>query len=92
MLLSNVIRNRQLVIMTDALIFRSRFRERRVPYEDIERITLKRDHRKPNDGSFAVLKVHVADRRRVVRIRVANYEHEQKLYQVLKKLKSDMKK
>lgn len=92
MLLINVIRNRRLVITGDSMIFRSRFRERRVSYDAIERITLKRDRRKPNDGSFAVLKVHVAGRRRVVRIRVANYEHEKELYQVLKKLKSEMKK
>lgn len=96
MLLTSMVRNRRLVITEDSLIFRSRFRERRVPYSDIERITLKRDRRKPNDGSFAVLKVHVADqrrgvRRRAVRVRVANYEHEKELYQVLKKLQSDLK-
>ncbi|PLX26010.1 MAG: hypothetical protein C0600_11400 [Ignavibacteria bacterium] len=96
MLLTNMIRNRRLVITHDSMIFRSRFRERRVPYSSIERISLKRDRRKPNDGSFAVLKVHVTDprrgmRRRAVRIRVANYEHEKELYQVLKKLQSDLK-
>ncbi|MCB2206290.1 DUF4383 domain-containing protein [bacterium] len=92
MLLVGVVRNRSLVLTDDAMIFRSRFRERSIPLEDIERITLKRDRRKPNDGSFAVLKLHVAERRRVVRIRVANYEHEKELYQMLKKLKSEQKK
>jgi hypothetical protein len=92
MLLVGIVRNRRLVLTTDAMIFRSRFRERRIPYDDVERITLKRDRRKPNDGSFAVLKLKVAGRRRVVRVRVANYEHEKELYQMLKKLKSEYKK
>ena len=92
MLLVGIVRNRRLVLTADAMIFRSRFRERRIPYDDVERITLKRDRRKPNDGSFAVLKLKVAGRRRVVRVRVANYEHEKELYQMLKKLKSEYKK
>ncbi len=92
MLLVGVVRNRRLVLTADAMIFRSRFRERRIPYDDIERISFKRDRRKPNDGSFAVLKMKVSGRRRVLRLRVANYEHEKELYQVLKKLKSDYKK
>jgi len=91
MLLTNVVRNRSLVLTEDSMIFRSRFGERRIPFRDVERITLKRDRRKPNDGTFAVLKLHVADRRRVLRLRVANYEHEKELYQMLKKLQHDLK-
>lgn len=86
MLLINVVRNRRLVLTDDRMIFRSRFGERSIPFSDIERIRLSREKRKPNDGTFAVLKLHVADRRRVLRIRVANYEHEQELYEMLKKL------
>ena len=92
MLLINVVRNRRLVLTGDRMIFRSRFRERSIPFGDIERITLKRDRRKANDGTFAVIKLHVADRRRVLRIRVANYEHEKELYQLLKKLQHEIKK
>ncbi len=92
MLLINMVRNRRLVLTGDSMIFRSRFGARNIPYTDIERITLKRDRRKPNDGTFAVIKLHVADRRRVLRIRVANYEHEKELYQLLKKLQHEIKK
>lgn len=92
MLLISVVRNRRLVIMPDALVFASRFRERRVPFDDIERITFKRDRRKLNDGTFAVIKLHVAGRRRVLRLRVANYEREKELYQLLKKIQHEMKK
>ena len=91
MLLVSVVRNRRLVLTPEAMVFRSRFIERSIPYSDIERITLKRDRRKPNDGSFAVLKMKVSGRRRVVRIRVGNYEHEKELYQMLKKLKGEIR-
>ena len=91
MLLTSAVRNRRLILTNDSMIFRSRFRERSIPYDDLERITLKRDRRKPNDGSFAVIKMKVSGRRRVVRVRVANYEHEKELYQLLKKLKHERK-
>ncbi|MFA6233067.1 MAG: hypothetical protein WC824_02610 [Bacteroidota bacterium] len=96
MLLTSVVRNRRLVITEDALVFASRFHERFVPFGDIERITLKREHRrltnsKLGDSKFAVIKLHVAGRRRVLRLRVANYEREKELYQMLKKLKHDLK-
>ncbi|MBR9975733.1 MAG: hypothetical protein KFF77_09150 [Bacteroidetes bacterium] len=92
MLLISVVRNRRLLITPDALVFASRFRERRVPFTDIERITFKRDRRKFNDGTFAVIKLHVAGRRRVMRMRVANYEREKELYQLLKKIQHEMRK
>lgn len=92
MLLISVVRNRRLLITPDALVFASRFRERRVPFTDIERITFKRDRRKFNDGTFAVIKLHVSGRRRVMRMRVANYEREKELYQLLKKIQHEMRK
>ncbi len=91
MLLTSVVRNRRLMISEDALIFASRFRERTVPFTDIERITLKRDRSRVNNGKFAVIKLHVSGRRRVLRLRVTNYERERELYQLLKKLKKDRK-
>ncbi|MFZ1728803.1 MAG: hypothetical protein WBQ23_09330 [Bacteroidota bacterium] len=96
MLLTSVVRNRRLVITEDSLVFASRFRERFVPFSSIERITLKHERRrlsnsKLSDRKFAVIKLHVAGRRRVVRLRVAAYEREKELYQILKKLKHDLK-
>jgi hypothetical protein len=90
MLLTSVVRNRRLLITDDALVFASRFRERRVSLEDIDRITFKRERRKLNDGTFAVIKLHVAGRRRVLRLRVANYEHEKELYLLLKTVQGEM--
>ncbi|MBE0643460.1 MAG: hypothetical protein IH600_05230 [Bacteroidetes bacterium] len=96
MLLTSIVRKRRLVITEDALVFASRFHERFVPFADIERITLKRERRRLNtsklgDRKFAVIKLHVSGRRRVLRLRVANYEREKELYQLLKKLKHERK-
>lgn len=92
MLLTSVVRNRRLLVTEDAIVFASRFRTRRVPFSDIDRITFKRDHRKLNGGKFAVIKVYVAGRRRVLRLRVANFEREKELYQLLKKIQHELKK
>jgi hypothetical protein len=89
MLISSLVRNRRLVITEDALIFASRFRERRIPFSDIDHIGFKREHRRINDGRFAVIKLKVSGRRRILRLRVANYEHERELYTILKKLEQE---
>ena len=51
MLLVSVVRNRRLVLTPEAMVFRSRFIERSIPYSDIERITLKRQLRSAENES-----------------------------------------
>lgn len=92
MLVTSLVRDRRLRITADALVFASRFRERRIPFADIDRITFTRDPRGFRGGAFAVIKLHVAGRRRVLRLRVANYEHERELHQLLRKIQQDLKK
>jgi len=86
MLIVNVVRNQRLIITDDAFVFTSRFKERRIPFVDIEGMVLTRDRRKPIDGNSAVLKLRIPKRRRVLRIRMANYEHEKELYAILNEL------
>ena len=92
MLAANLIRNRRVVLTSQRIIFKSRFQERSVYHDHVTRIVLKRERRKMNGGTFAVIKLRVAGRRRWIRIRVANYERERELYQEFKKLKHDLKK
>lgn len=89
MLISSIVSNRRLLITDDALIFASRFRERRIPFSDIDHISFKRERRRINDGTFAVIKMKVSGRRRILRLRVANYEHEKELYSILKDLEQE---
>ncbi|MBR9978763.1 MAG: hypothetical protein KFH87_11820 [Bacteroidetes bacterium] len=89
MLISSFVSNRRLIITDDALIFASRFRERRIPFSDIDHINFKRERRRINDGTFAVINMKVSGRRRILRLRVANYEHEKELYGILKELEQE---
>ena len=92
MLMINVVRNPRLVIDSHGITFRSRFKEKTFAFTDIERIVLKREQRRFNEGTFAVARLHVRDRNRRVRVRIASYEREKELYQLMKKIKHDMHK
>lgn len=92
MLLANVIRDRRLVITPQRIVFRSRFREKVIFLQHIMRIDLLRETPRLNRGVLTVVKLTVANRRRKVRIRVANYERENDLLQALKQVKESLKK
>lgn len=92
MLIVNLVRNARLVLLQDRIVFRTRFRERVVLHSQIASIVLKRERRRFNDGTFAVVKISIRHRQRPLRIRVANYEQEQDLYQQFKRLKTELNK
>jgi hypothetical protein len=75
----NAIRRRQLVVTDDALTFRSRFKERRVPVKDIEWMHVGREARVQTGGRFQVIVFKLKDRRRLFRIRVGRYERDREL-------------
>jgi hypothetical protein len=92
MLIANVIRNRQIVLAPQRIVFRTRFQERSIFHDHILRIVLKHERKKLNGGTFAVVRIRTTQRRRWIRIRVSNYERERDLYQEFKKLKHELKK
>lgn len=92
LLLLNIIRNPRLVVDSHGITFRSRFKERTFLFTDIDRIILKREQKRFNEGTFAVARLLIRDRHRRVRIRIASYEREKELYQLLKKIKHDLHK
>jgi hypothetical protein len=92
LLAANIIRNRCIVLAPGRVIFRTRFRERSLGHDAILRIVLGRERGKLNGGTFAVVKIRTARRRRWVRIRVANYERERELYQEFAALKQELRK
>jgi len=75
----NFLRNRRLVITADALVFRHRWAERRIPLADIEWMHIGREPRVQTGGRFQVIVFKLRDRRRVFRIRVGRYEREREL-------------
>ena len=87
MLFTNIIRNPRLILTATTLVLKTRYSERAYRLSQIEEVILKRDRRRFNEGSFAIVKMRVRMRRRRIRIRVASYERETELYQEFKQLK-----
>jgi hypothetical protein len=75
----NGVRRRQLVVTDDALLFRSRFKERRIAVKDIEWMHVGREARVQTGGRFQVIVFKLKDRRRLFRIRVGRYERDREL-------------
>ena len=92
MLLYNIIRDQRIILAAQRIVFKTRFQERSIYHDHITRIDLKRERKKLNGGSFAIVRLRIANRRRWIRIRVANYERERDLYNEFKRLKLELKK
>jgi len=75
----NFLRNRRLIITQDALVFKHRWHERRVPLADIEWMHIGRETRVQTGGRFQVVVFKLRERRRPFRIRVGRYEREREL-------------
>lgn len=92
MLVYNIVRDQRIVLTPQRIVFKTRFKERSIYHDHITRIVLKRERKKLNGGTFAVVRLRISGRRRWIRIRVANYERERELYQEFKRLKHELKK
>ena len=92
MLVYNIVRDQRIVLTPQRIVFKTRFKERSIYHDHITRIVLKRERKKLNGGTFAVVRLRIPGRRRWIRIRVANYERERELYQEFKHLKHELKK
>lgn len=75
----NALRNRRLTVTTDALIFRNRFHERRIPVTEIEWMHVGREARVQTGGRFQVIVIKLKSNRRPLRIRVGRYERDREL-------------
>lgn len=78
-LLLNYVRNRRLIINGDTIIFKNRWRERRVDASQMEWIHIGREAGVQTSGRFQVVMFKLKERRRVVRIRIGRYEREKEL-------------
>ncbi|MEW6510424.1 MAG: hypothetical protein AB1428_05635 [Bacteroidota bacterium] len=75
----NAMRNRRLIITHDALVFKHRWHERRVPIAEIEWMHIGREAYVQTGGRFQVIVFKLKQRRRLFRIRVGRYEREKEL-------------
>lgn len=78
-LLLNKIRNRRLVLTSDAIVFEHKFARREISLHEIEWIHIGRERMVRTAGRFQVIVFKVKGRRRLYRIRVGRYEKEKEL-------------
>jgi hypothetical protein len=78
-LLLNRIRDRQLIVRQDELVFHSRRRERILPITDIEWMHIGRERLVQTAGRYQVVVVKIKNRRRPYRVRIGRYEREGEL-------------
>ncbi len=82
----NYLRNRQLIIAGDTLIFKHRWHERRINASEIEWIHIGREARVQTSGRFQVIVFKLKGMRRLFRIRVGRYEKEKELVNEMNRL------
>ena len=91
-LILNKIRDRRLIIGEDAIIFRNRFHEYRVPAQDIDWIHIGRESNVRTSGVLQVVVFKQKNRRRLVRIRVGRYERGKELVAEIQRLGANIPK
>jgi len=82
----NYIRNRRLIISGDMIIFKNRWRARRINASDMEWIHIGRETGVQTSGRFQAIMFKMRGRRRVVRIRVGRYEREKELVDEMQRI------
>jgi len=87
-LFANLVRNRRLILTENAIIFTTRWRERRIELADIEWMHIGREARVQTGGRFQVIVFKLKRRRRVVRIRVGRYERDRELVHEMARIAS----
>ncbi|HEX9656593.1 MAG TPA: hypothetical protein VGB89_06740 [Bacteroidota bacterium] len=85
-LILNYIRNRRLIIESDAIVFKNRFRERRICLKEIEWMHIGREAHVQTAGKFQVIAFKLKGKRRLFRIRLGRYERSDALLREVKKI------
>jgi hypothetical protein len=89
-LILNRLRNRRLIVADDAIIFRSRDRDRRIPVNEIEWMHIGRERFVQTAGRFQLILIKVRDRKRVYRIRAGRYERDHELVSEMERIAADV--
>jgi len=84
----NALRNRKLVLTNDAIVFRHRWAERRIPIDDIEWMHIGRESGVRTGGRFQAIVFKLKNKRRLYRIRVGRYERERELVRAMRVIAS----
>jgi hypothetical protein len=84
----NALRNRRLVITSEAIIFRHRWNERKFRTADIEWMHIGRELGVQTGGRFQAIVFKLRGKRRLIRVRIGRYERETELLHQMQSIAS----
>ena len=82
----NLIRSRQLILKSDKVVLKNRFGSREIMLNEIQNIKVGR--RKKRDGNHRIIKLKLANRKKLLRIRANDFERGSELIKEFLKLKT----
>lgn len=85
-LMLNRLRDRKLLVGDGKLVFHQKYREREIPFSEIEWMYIGRERSVKTAGRFQVIVFKIKERRRLFRIRVGRYEREMELLEEMEKI------
>lgn len=89
-LLGNSLSRRSIIINEDSITYRSRFHERTFHISEIEKISVGRERRFNVRGALAIIRIHIRDRRRPLRIRTGLFKNDHQLVSSLLHLRNHL--
>lgn len=91
-LISNYVRARYLVFDERKLIIRNRFGQREIPYNEIIGIKFSREKKRNNKekSNVRLVKLKLLNRKRLLRIRLSDFQNESKLISEFQSLKKGL--
>ena len=82
----NLIRERKLIITEISMVFHQKYRERIIPFSEIEWMYIGREQLVRTAGRSQVIVFKIKDRRRLFRIRVGRYERDAELLEEMHRI------
>jgi len=86
--ISNVIRNKQIIIKNDKVIFKNRFGKRELLFNEIQNIRIVKKRIPKQHTPFKIIKLKLNGRKRLLRIRANDYERGGELIKEFLKIKN----
>jgi hypothetical protein len=82
----NIIRNKQIILESDRIIFKNRFGSREISHSDIIKVRILKKRIPNDDLQFRIIKMKLKNRKRLLRIRTNDYERGSELIKELVKI------
>ena len=91
-LMINYYKKTSIIVGKDYIIFKSRYKEKKYGFTEILRIAMGKERILNIKSSFRLIKIRIAGRRRVIRIRPTSFENENSLMHAIVALKRNLNK